>query len=74
MHAANCAGCRLCKLICGVHTDQADMTILDHFMREVLPDVDVLRPFTSSDDVVAPFDAGVVVLVDRCPSLSMPVP
>ena len=45
------------------------MTILDHFVREVLPDVDVLRPFTFSDDIVASFNAGVVFLVDRCPSL-----
>ena len=45
------------------------MTILDRFVGEVLPDVNVLRTLTAADDVVAPFDARVVVFVDRRPFL-----
>ncbi len=35
---------------------------LDDLVREVLPDVNVLGPLTSSNDVVAPLDARGVVL------------
>ena len=41
------------------------MTVLDHFVREVLPDVNVLGALPSADDVVPPFDARGVVLVHR---------
>ncbi len=34
-------------------------------MREVLPDVNGLGPFSSADDVVSPLDARRLVLVDR---------
>jgi hypothetical protein len=34
-------------------------------MSKVLADVDVLRTFSASYDAVAPFNAGIVVLVDR---------
>ena len=45
------------------------MTILDCLVGEVLADVNVLGSLTSPDDVVAPFDARVVVFVDRRPLL-----
>ena len=45
------------------------MTVLDSFMGEVLPDVNVLRTLSDSDDVVTPLDASVVVLVDQSPRL-----
>ncbi len=44
-----------------IHSDQAEVTILDCLVSEVLADVNVLRSFPSSNDVVAPFDARVVV-------------
>ena len=43
--------------------DQPHLTILNDFVGEVLPDVDVLGTFPSSNDVVTPFDARGVVLV-----------
>ncbi len=39
------------------------MTILDHLMREVLPDVNVLRTLLITNEVVSPLDACSVVLV-----------
>ena len=45
------------KLVCGRDTDYMHVAILDRLVREVLADVDVLGTFTTSDDVVAPFDA-----------------
>ena len=43
--------------------DQPHLTILNDFVGEVLPDVDVLGTFPSADDVVTPLDARGVVLV-----------
>ena len=40
------------------------MTFLNRFMCDVLPNVDVLGPFPSADDVVAPFDTRIVVFED----------
>ncbi len=37
------------------------VSILDSFLSEVLADVDGLRTFLASDDVVAPFNAGIIV-------------
>ena len=45
-----------------IHLDQTSLTILDHFMRKVLADVDVLRTLPSADDVIAPLYARRVVL------------
>ncbi len=41
------------------------MTILNHFVSEVLADVDVLGTFSSADDMVSPFDACCVVFIDE---------
>ncbi len=40
------------------------MSILDRIMGEVLPDVDVLGTLSTSDNVVAPLNTSVIVLVD----------
>ncbi len=57
---------KICQLLLGVDSDQTEMTVLDRLLGEVLADVNVLRPLTAADDgVVAPFNARVVVLVDR---------
>jgi hypothetical protein len=55
----------------GIHSDQAEVTILDCLVGEVLADsdVNVLRSFPSSNDVVAPFDARIIVFVDWRPFL-----
>jgi hypothetical protein len=42
---------------------------MNHFVGEVLPDINVLGSFPTSNDGVAPFDARGVVLVDRGRSL-----
>ena len=55
----------VCQLLRGVDSDQTEMTVLDRLVGEVLADVNVLRTLAASDDVVAPFDARVVVFVDR---------
>ena len=47
------------------NADELHLAILDHLMREVLPDVDVLGALTPADDVVPPLDARSVVLVPR---------
>ncbi len=54
-------------LLCGRNLDEQPQhrTILDDFVSEVLPDVDVLGSFPSANDVVAPFNAGGVVLIYR---------
>mmetsp|Transcript_41811 Transcript_41811/g.87394 ORF Transcript_41811/g.87394 Transcript_41811/m.87394 type:complete len:89 (+) Transcript_41811:129-395(+) len=57
----------ICELLRGVDSNQAQVSVLDCFMGEVLPDVDVLGTFSASDNVVAPLNTSVVVLVDRCP-------
>ncbi len=43
--------------------DQLHLTILNDFVGEVFPDVDVLGTFPSANDVVTPLDARGVVLV-----------
>ena len=52
-------------MLCSRCLDEQHSTILDDFVVEVLPDVNMLGSFTSADDVVAPFDARGVVLVYR---------
>jgi hypothetical protein len=51
------------ELLRGVDSNQAQVTILERFMGEVLPDVDVLGTLSASDDIVAPLNASVVVLI-----------
>ena len=41
------------------------MTVLDHLMSEVLPDINVLRTLSTTNDVVSPLDARSVVLIHR---------
>ena len=48
----------------GVDSNQAQVAVLDSFMGEVLPDIEVLCTLSASDDVVTPLDASVVVLID----------
>ena len=48
-----------------VDLDEPHLLPLDHFMGEVLADVDVLGTLASADHVVSPLDARRVVLVHR---------
>jgi hypothetical protein len=56
------------RLVGRSDADQLHLAILDHFVNEMLPNVDVLSALTSTDDVVSPLDgvdARSVVLVHR---------
>ena len=55
------------ELLRGADPNQTQMSILNRFMGEVLPDVNMLGAFSTSNNVVAPLNASIVVLVDRCP-------
>ncbi len=57
----------ICKLLRGIDSNQTQVSILDSFMGEVLPDVDVLSTLWASDNVVAPLNTSVIVLVDWGP-------
>ncbi len=57
------------ELLRCIDSDQAEVTILDCLVGEVLADVNVLRSFPLSDNVVAPFDARIVVFIDWRPFL-----
>ncbi len=57
----------VCELLRGVDSNQAQVSLLDRFMGEVLPNVNVLGTLSASDDVVTPLNASVVVLIDRGP-------
>jgi hypothetical protein len=46
----------ICKLLRGIDSNQAQVSILDSFMGEVLPDVYVLGTLSASDNVVAPLN------------------
>ncbi len=59
----------ICELPRGVDSNQAQVSILDRLVGKVLPDVDVLGTLSASENVVAPLNAGIVVLVDRGPGL-----
>jgi hypothetical protein len=63
-------GADVCELLRGADPNQAQVSVVDGFMK-VLADVDsdALRTFSAANDVVAPFSAGIVVLVDRGPGL-----
>ncbi len=56
-----------CELLRGADPNQKQMSILNHLMGEVLPDVNMLGAFSTSNNVIAPLNASTVVLVDRCP-------
>ncbi len=56
------------ELIRSQDTNQSEVAILNSFMREVFPNVDVLGTFTAPNDVVAPIDARIIVLIDRSES------
>ena len=47
------------------HQDQLHLSILDDFVGEVLPDVNVLGSLTAANDVVSSFNTRRVVFVDR---------
>ena len=68
-HARTCGRCsplvRKSAICCSVGTLEPHSTILNDFVGEVLPNVDVLGSFSYAYDVVAPFNARDVVLVDR---------
>ena len=53
------------QLVLRRHLDQQHFSILDDFVGEVLPDVNVLGSLTAADDVVTPLNTRRVVLVDR---------
>ena len=53
----------------GVDSTQAHVSLLDRFMGEALPDVDVLRTLSASDDVVTPLAASLVVPINQGPRL-----
>ncbi len=59
----------ICKQLRGVDSNQAQVSILDRFTGEVLPDVDVLDTLSASKNVVAPLNTSVIVLVDWGPGL-----
>jgi hypothetical protein len=57
----------VCELLRGADLNQTQVSILDSFMSKMLADVDVLRTFSASNGVVAPLNAGIVILVDWGP-------
>ena len=44
--------------------DETHVSVLDHFISDVLADVNVLGTLTSADYVISPFDACCIVFVD----------
>ena len=57
----------VCELLRSVDSNQAQVSVLDCFMGEVLPNVNVLGALSASDDVVTQLNASVIVLIDRGP-------
>ena len=56
------------ELVSSVDTHKTKVTMLDCFVGEVLPDIDVLCALPSSDDIVAPLDTCVIILIYWSPS------
>ncbi len=56
----------VCELL-PVDSNQAYVSVLDRFMGEGLPNVNVLGTLSASDDVVTPLNASIVVLVQQIP-------
>jgi hypothetical protein len=50
----------------GLDLDQLRLSVSNHFMSKVLPDINVLGPFPSADGVVTIVYAHCVVLVQWC--------
>ncbi len=46
--------------------DQLRLSFSNHFMSEVLADINVLGSFPSADDVISPLDACCVILAHWC--------
>ena len=59
----------ICKLLRGIDSNQTQVSILDRFMGEVVPDVNVLGTLSAFDNVVAPLNTSVFVLIDWGPGL-----
>ncbi len=57
----------VCGLLRCVDQNQTQVSILDSFMGKFLANVDVLRTFSASNDVVTPLNAGIVIIVDQGP-------
>jgi hypothetical protein len=57
----------VCELLRGVDSNQAQVSVLDRLMGEVLPNVNVLGTLSASDDIITALNASVVVLIDRSP-------
>ncbi len=53
----------VCELLRGADPNQTQVSVLNRFVGEVLPDVNI----STSNNVVAPLNASIVVFVDRCP-------
>ncbi len=47
--------------------DQSQVSISNRFVGEVLTDVNILGAFSTLNNIVAPLNASIVVLGDRCP-------
>ncbi len=57
----------VCELLRGAVPNQTQVSILNCSVGEVLPDVNVLGAFSTSNNFVAALNANIVVLVDKCP-------
>jgi hypothetical protein len=60
----------VCELLQGADPNQTQVSILNRFVGEVLPDVHMLGSFSTSNNVIASLSAGIVVLVGRSPGFS----
>ena len=64
-------GKHISKLIRSVDLDQTEVSVLDRLMCVVFTEINMLSTLTATDDVVAPFDTGGVVLVYWGPAALM---
>ncbi len=55
-----------CELLRGADPNQTQVSVLNRFVGEVLPDVNMLGTFSTSNNGVATLTARTVVLLDRC--------
>ncbi len=55
----------VCELLRGADPNQTQVSILNCFVGEVLLDVNMLGVFSTSNNVAAPLNASIVVLVGR---------
>jgi hypothetical protein len=61
----------VCELLGAADPNQMQVSILNSFVGEALPDVNVLGAFSNPHDDVAPLNASIVVLVDRSPGFQV---